>query len=39
MNRSFIPSSILLRLKNFESSKQFMMNFFGTLRTIQLHKK
>jgi len=36
MNRSFIPSRVLLSLRRFEVSKNFLMALFGTIRIIQI---
>lgn len=38
MNRSFIPSTVLLRLRRFEVGKNFLMAVFGTIRVIQVTK-
>ena len=37
-NRSFIPSRMLLALRRFEISKNFLMTVFGTIRVIQITK-
>jgi SAM-dependent methyltransferase len=38
MNRSLIPSRVLLQLRSFESSKNLLMAIFGTIRFIQVTK-
>jgi SAM-dependent methyltransferase len=38
MNRSFISSTVLLTLRRFEISKNFLMSVFGTIRIIQVTK-